>query len=204
LFLLILSVFVITGCGDDGGHHHGGGGGGGAEGETIRPTVVSTVPANLATLVPVNRHITATFSEKMDPATITTATFTVTDPTATLVPGVVTYVGLVATFNPTGNLADDTLYTATITTGAKDRAGNRLASNYVWSFTTGVLADADTTAPIVSSTIPANLARACFRYRDLRGYHRDLQSGQQSLTQHQLYGYDHHRGRGPGKQCTGK
>jgi len=155
LFLLILSVFVITGCGDGGGHHHdGNGGGGGGDGDSTRPTVVSTVAANLATLVPVNRNITATFSEKMDPATITTATFTVTDPTATLVPGVVTYVGLVATFNPTGDLAPDTLYTARITTGAEDLAGNRLASNYVWSFTTGTAADA--TAPIVSSTIPAN------------------------------------------------
>jgi hypothetical protein len=49
----------------------------------------------------------------------------------------VTYSGVTAIFTPTSPLAANTLYTATITTEAKDLAGNALASNYVWSFTTG-------------------------------------------------------------------
>jgi hypothetical protein len=34
-------------------------------------------------------------------------------------------------------VAAGTTYTATVTTGAKDTAGNALAANFVWSFTTG-------------------------------------------------------------------
>jgi len=78
----------------------------------------------------------ATFSEAMDPLTITTANFTLKQGT-TAVPGTVTYAGTVATFNPMMDLASSTTYTATITTGAKDLAGNALAVSKVWSFTTG-------------------------------------------------------------------
>jgi Ice-binding-like/Bacterial Ig-like domain len=35
-----------------------------------------------------------------------------------------------------GNLAPNAVYTATVTTGARDLAGNALAANFVWSFTT--------------------------------------------------------------------
>jgi hypothetical protein len=38
--------------------------------------------------------------------------------------------------HPGANLAPLTVYTATITTAAKDLAGNALAANFVWSFTT--------------------------------------------------------------------
>ena len=48
------------------------------------------------------------------------------------------------------------MFTATVTTGATDLAGNALASNYVWTFTTG--AAPDTTPPTVVSTIPLNAA----------------------------------------------
>lgn len=41
--------------------------------------------------------------------------------------GTVTYVGLIATFNPTDLLAPSTTYTVTVTTGVKDLAGNSLA-----------------------------------------------------------------------------
>jgi hypothetical protein len=48
----------------------------------------------------------------------------------------VTYVGLTATFTPNSHLALNTTYTARITTRARDLAGNALASDKVWSFTT--------------------------------------------------------------------
>lgn len=117
------------------------------------PTVVSTVPANLATAVAVNTTITATFSEAMNPATITATTFKVTGPGATAVAGAVTYSGTTATFTPTLNLANGTLFTATITTGAKDPTGAPLAANSVWTFTTAP-------PPTVVSTVPANGATA--------------------------------------------
>ena len=104
--------------------------------DTTAPTVRSIVPAAGATAVATNKNIIAKFSEAMDAATITTATFTVTQG-ATPVPGAVTYAATVASFNPTSNLAAGTIYTAAITTGATDRAGNALAVTKTWSFTTG-------------------------------------------------------------------
>jgi uncharacterized protein (TIGR03437 family) len=125
----------------------------GAAADTTPPTVSSTVPANGATGVPIGNKLSATFSEPMDPLTITTATFTLQQG-ATPVSGTVTYAGAIATFAPASTLAPNTTFTATITTGAKDLAGNALASPFVWSFTTGAAADA--TPPTVSSTVPAN------------------------------------------------
>ena len=122
------------------------------------PTVIATIPANLATNVPFNQVISATFSKAMNPATISATTFTLTGPGATAVSGLVAYaaIGNTLTFIPAANLAPSTLFTATITTGAQDLAGNALASNYVWTFTTG--AAPDITPPQVVSTIPANSA----------------------------------------------
>ncbi len=123
----------------------------------LPPTVTSTNPANLATGVPINRKITATFSKPMNPLTITAATFTVVGG-GTNVAGTVTCNAAcnVATFAPMANLAANITFTATITTGAKDPAGNSLASPFVWTFTTS--GATDTTAPTVISTNPANAA----------------------------------------------
>jgi hypothetical protein len=102
--------------------------------------VTSTVPADTATGVGINQAINATFSTAMDPATITTGTFTLAGPgTTTFVTGTVTYnaASNIATFTPASNLAASALFTATVTTGAKDLAGNPLAANKVWTFTTG-------------------------------------------------------------------
>jgi hypothetical protein len=123
----------------------------------LPPTVTSTNPAIGATAVPINRKITAAFSKPMDPATITAATFTLASGT-TNITGVVTYnaTSNVATFAPAATLAANTTFTATITTGTKDLAGNSLASNFVWAFTTSAVSD--TTAPTVSSTNPASAA----------------------------------------------
>src|SRR5580698_761063 len=88
----------------------------------------------------------------MNPTTINTSTFTVKQGT-TPISGTVTYSGLTATFTPSSALAPNTLFTATITTGAADLAGNPLVSSYVWSFRSGA---ALPTLPTVISTFPAN------------------------------------------------
>ena len=121
--------------------------------DTTAPTVSATVPANATTGVGITAQLATTFSEPMDASTINTSTFTLKQGT-TPVAGTVSYSGVTATFTPAGNLAPLTTYTAAISTGAKDLAGNALAANVVWSFTTGVIPD--TTAPIVSVTGPAN------------------------------------------------
>ena len=103
--------------------------------DNTAPTVISTDPLNLAANIAYDKKITATFSEAMNPSTITTTSF-ILKQGATTVPGTVSYSGTTATFTPSANLAAGTTYTATITTAAKDIAGNALANNYVWSFTT--------------------------------------------------------------------
>ncbi|MBI5874561.1 MAG: Ig-like domain-containing protein [Deltaproteobacteria bacterium] len=92
----------------------------------------STSPSSGATGVAINTAITATFSETMDASTITSSTFTVNG-----ISGTVSYSGATASFTPSSSLGYSTTYTATITTGVKDMAGNAMASAYSWSFTTG-------------------------------------------------------------------
>src|SRR4029077_4207323 len=101
------------------------------------------------------------FSEAMNSTTVLApGTFTVAVAGAggAAGPGTVTYVALTntATFAPTANLLPSTQYTATLNTSAQNAAGNALASNSVWSFTTGKTQD--TTPPSVSFTIPASAA----------------------------------------------
>jgi hypothetical protein len=108
---------------------------------------------------PVNRASTAAFSEPMDSATLSSpaTVFTMKETVSGLqVAGLVTYHDLSATFTPSSVLQPNMEYTSTITTGAKDLAGNHLASNYLWSWTTG--ATADIVAPTVTLTNPLNLA----------------------------------------------
>ncbi len=104
--------------------------------DAATPTVISIIPANAVTDVAINNVTSSTFSEAMDPLTINPTTFTLMQG-ATPVSGAVTYSGVTAVFAPTVDLASSTLYTATITTGVKDLAGNALANNYTWNFTTG-------------------------------------------------------------------
>lgn len=127
----------------------------GATADTTAPEVSSTDPAANATAVPLNKKIAATFSESMDPLTITAANVTVTSPGHVSVAGTVAYIGTTMTFTPTHALAANTTFTATITTAARDLAGNPLANNFIWSFTTG--ATPDVIAPTVTSTNPVDL-----------------------------------------------
>ncbi len=122
--------------------------------DTIPPRVVSTDPTNSDTNVVVTKIISAVFSKLMNPTTINTTTFTLRQGT-TPITGTVTCTGVAASFTPSATLAYNTTYIATITTSVKDMAGNALASNYVWSFTTE-RAPADVTPPTVISTDPAN------------------------------------------------
>src|SRR5450759_1005553 len=119
--------------------------------DLTKPTVTLTDPANSAIGVIRNKPIVITFSEPMDQATINSLTYTLKQG-STSVPGAVTYTGTKATFTPASNLEYNKIYTGTITTGAKDLAGNALAGNNTFSFTTG---DApDVIPPVVNSKDP--------------------------------------------------
>lgn len=149
-----LLVSLAAGCGS--------GDQGGTAAPAPTPTVTLTNPLDLATLVPTNRKISASFSDPMNGATIASATapltFTVRETSApgTAVAGVVTYDALsrFALFTPGGLLTASTSYTATITTAAKSTADAAIASSHIWVFTTGLGADA--LAPKLISTTPVD------------------------------------------------
>jgi hypothetical protein len=123
--------------------------------DLIKPTLLSTVPFNGETDVLLANKLSVTFSEAMDPATISAATFTVEQGSAA-VSGTVDYSGVTAVFTPLSDLAGSTVYTATVTTGITDLAGNAVESDAVWSFTTGAVQD--NINPTVTTVNPADLA----------------------------------------------
>ena len=117
--------------------------------DTTKPTVTATTPLNRTTNVARGTNLTATFSEKIrTPSIITPATtfklFKVNaDGTQTQITDVVVSLsseGLKATLNPFGTkttlLARNTKYKGVLTTGTKDLAGNSLAQQKSWTFTT--------------------------------------------------------------------
>ena len=128
--LALLLVGFLAGCGGPAGE----------EADVTAPTVSLTSPLDAAIGVTRSGNITATFNEAMSATTLTDASFTLAAG-ATAVAGIVSMDSgsTVATFDPTVDLVSNTLYTATITTGAQDAAGNALAADYVWTFTTGTV-----------------------------------------------------------------
>jgi hypothetical protein len=124
----------------------------GAAPDTTPPTVTLLNPADLASDVAINSTVNATFSEAMDPLTISTANFTLKDG-AVAVTGLVTYnaISQIATFTPSSDLINSTTYTATITTSVQDLAGNALAVDKTWTFTTSAL-------PVIPATVDLGAA----------------------------------------------
>lgn len=115
-------------------------------------SVLSTNPVAGATAVCPSATINATFNVpsglRMDPATVNSATFTVTGPAPALTPVTAGSVvldaatGRIATFTPLSALTTGVTYTATIKGGAngvKDLAipANAMTSDFTWTFTAG-------------------------------------------------------------------
>ena len=107
----------------------------GAAPDQILPVVLSASPIAGATGVGRNKVVTVTFSEPMTASTITTSSFKLTEG-VNAIAGTVAYSGTTATFTPSAPLAAGTTYTARITTGAKDLAGNSFGADAVWTFST--------------------------------------------------------------------
>ena len=132
--------------------------------DTTPPTIVTRTPASGATGVSTATTVRATFSEAMNASTITTNTVVLRNSTGTGVAATVSYSTgtLAATLAPSQPLASGEVYTATISggsAGVKDVAGNALAADSVWSFTT---APASQPSPSITiwapSATPANFA----------------------------------------------
>lgn len=101
------------------------------------PTVEVTSPADNASDVALNKIVSAGFDQAMDATTFNSTSFTLKQGNST-VAGTVTYAGLTATFEPSAALTDNTTYTATITNAVKNTNGKAIASNVMWTFTTGI------------------------------------------------------------------
>jgi hypothetical protein len=99
---------------------------------------LTPTPRVLSSSIAVNGSVSATFSQPMDPDTLTTATFTLTSGTAAVpVQGTVSYANQTVVFRPAAQLASQATFTATITAEARSASGVALAADYTWSITTG-------------------------------------------------------------------
>lgn len=128
--------------------------------DTISPTVTVS-PANGATGVPYNSAIVFTFSEPIDPTSLTTARLTVTNQGAsrngTLT---VSQQGQVATFMPASPFFPNTTVGLVLSGSVTDASGNRLigssgvGTDFVGSFTTATTADR--VPPLILGITPPN------------------------------------------------
>ncbi len=116
--------------------------------------ISSTVPLNGASNVPVNTPVSATFSASLDPSTVNASSFVVSGPSGT-VAGSLVVSGATATFTPSANLEYFGAYTVRITILVKDTHGNHLASDALWTFSTG--ATPDTIPPSTPTGLTATL-----------------------------------------------
>lgn len=134
IFLMTLAVFTLALADDN-----------------TRPVIISVTPLNDVKDTSINVIVTATFSKDMNGASINTGTFLLAQRTTPLtsaersipLQGIVSYDGATqtASFTPNSpiwpNQMYGNVYTATITTGVTDSAGNSLEHEYIWSFTDG-------------------------------------------------------------------
>lgn len=146
LTLAIMFIAFFSGCAEDDF----------VEIDGVCPVVVSTVPVNGATNVPLDQLISVTFNEEMNPATINQTSFTLKNGTSQIA-GVITYINKTATFKPSALLTPNTTYSARLTRTVMDLTGNAIQTETNWTFSTGL-----TVTPMVTSTDPDNNANNVF------------------------------------------
>jgi hypothetical protein len=132
-----------------------------ASGGDSFPSVVSVSPLDGASGVNTATVVRAVFSEPMDVATINDTTFELRDAAGNLVLASVTYSGTTntATLTPFASLAQSAVYTAKVlggSAGVTDSAGNPLALDRSWSFTTAGQQTSISQSLWDGSVIPAN------------------------------------------------
>jgi hypothetical protein len=114
--------------------------------DTTGPEVMATSPKDKATNAPPGAEVTATFSEAVDPSSVTDDTFTlVVEATGDIVTGKVSYDPATrkARLRPDKALLPLAAYRATVGAAVKDLVGNPMTKDHAWSFQT----TADTTPP---------------------------------------------------------
>ncbi|MCK5559989.1 MAG: Ig-like domain-containing protein [Thermoplasmata archaeon] len=107
-------------------------------GELIPPEVITTIPLDESMDVSVTTEISVIFNEEIDASTLNAENFYIFDSNSNKLKGSYTYENssYKAIFTPSEILEYNENYTATITTGIKDIAGNALESSNSWWFIT--------------------------------------------------------------------
>lgn len=125
----LLAGVCLAGCGGDN-----------RDTSPSKPSVVETSPGSGATLIPNTATVSATFDRAMNPATLTTGSFTLACPAGAAITATVSYDASTkkATLTPASPLPTDVTCAATITSAVQDSDGSALAANFTWSFGTTV------------------------------------------------------------------
>lgn len=131
--------------------------------DTTAPVVKTSSPADKSTNIQLNYVLKAIFSKPMDADTINSSAFIVKAGT-NVVSGSIAYdaASKSAIFTPSQLLEANKIYTAAVSTGIKDLAGNSLAANYDWTFKTVLTGD-------INGDASVDLADAILVLRSLSG-----------------------------------
>src|SRR5258706_3769627 len=182
LIACILSCTLAACGGGDGGPAVDGG----PAPDTTPPSLASTFPADMARNVARNVVLLATFSEPVQPATVTTSSFTLLRMGAgapVTAEVALSSDGRTATLTPAAPLEETATYTAAVHTDIKDLVGNKMAARRTWTFTveyaaptvvsqappggaTGLRGDAPLSAVFSNALLPATLTAESFSVRD--------------------------------------
>lgn len=127
--IVMYLVLLCSGCGSEGSSE------GGSSSSIVAAsfTVTSVTPASMVHDVVLDTVVTAAFSDNVNASTVIVSL----SGNGTAVNGTVTGSGNTITFDPTGKLLPNTVYTVTINRGAQSTAGTALQDDYSWTFTTG-------------------------------------------------------------------
>lgn len=108
----------------------------GSGSDTTGPVISSITPADTSSGQPLTLPVSVVFDEQIDPASLVSSLTLNTGGTA--IPGTVSYdlAARRATFTPSSPLSYNTTYTATVSSGARDMAGNQLQTGATWTFST--------------------------------------------------------------------
>lgn len=118
----------------------------------LSPRVSSISPSPAITNVPLNTAIRVVFSKAMDQTTINTTNFTLSN-AGGAVNGTLLYDAATktATFTPSGDLAEGTVYVTTLSTAIQETGGHGLPWTYTSTFTTAAPPDDNDGDGVVNS-----------------------------------------------------
>lgn len=121
-------------------------------GDTEQPVIITTSPVDGATGVDINTSVSITFSEAIDPTSVTSSSFRLRSSTMEL-DGTRATVGSVITFTPSSPLEHDAEYVMSASSNISDLAGNPLASSSSIGFKT---MEPEVVLPTITSFTPAS------------------------------------------------